>query len=687
MKEDVQKKKGTERKQHGGLFRTIFLTAVLCMLVPLLVTALFTTISVYRNLETTTNQNLVQLSTEKMNQVEAIIQNQIALTKAVADSPYIAETVAEEYNAGRLNDKENTAIQNYLGEIFENAAGMYENFFVTCGTEGIADGLGGATLHDVTGEPWYDSCVAEGEFMGNNISPVTGRPVYVISYAIKDPKSNKPVGGLNNSIDLAAMTATVISSIQTEGMHALIVDAEGNVIASENADYILQVNFNEENESTAATMAKMLTAESGQVEFTFDGQENVGAYSNSGSMYTLVYMPKAAYTSTVQTLVVRIALIALICFILAAVLITLLSFSITNPLRRIVNIIERYGACDFTPEIPSNLKKRRDEIGTLAKSMQNMQEDISSMLRDIVQEANAVNGNINDSNEKLRELSGKIDTVNGLTTERAAEMEETAASTEVMNQNTFEIRDAVNSINQDTAKGQEVLEDISRRAGSVKQNAIESQIRAGELTEEISTSLRKAIEQSHAVKRIDELSEGILEIASQTNLLALNASIEAARAGENGKGFAVVAEEIRKLAENSQNTVSEIQEVTRQVVIAVDNLSSHSERTISFIDETVIADYKTMVATGEQYYNDAATIKEMVQAIHVATAKLTEAMGTMSNSLSEISTANDEGAQGITHIAQNTSDILESADAINQIMMMVQESIQKLEETVSKFSV
>lgn len=78
-----------------------------------------------------------------------------------------------------------------------------------------------------------------------------------------------------------------------------------------------------------------------------------------------------------------------------------------------------------------------------------------------------------------------------------------------------------------------------------------------------------AIAGSRAVEQINVLSESILAITSQTNLLALNAAIEAARAGEAGRGFAVVAEEVRKLAEESNKTVVEIQEVTGIVVSSV----------------------------------------------------------------------------------------------------------------------
>lgn len=115
-------------RKFGGLFRTIFLTAILCMTIPLCIIAVTTCRSVYSSMRNTSNENLQQLSKEKMNQVNSIIQNQIALTKAVADSPYVSAIVAEQYQSGKLNEEENIKLQDYLGTIFAEANGLYENF-------------------------------------------------------------------------------------------------------------------------------------------------------------------------------------------------------------------------------------------------------------------------------------------------------------------------------------------------------------------------------------------------------------------------------------------------------------------------------------------------------------------------------------------------------------------------------
>lgn len=137
-------------------------------------------------------------------------------------------------------------------------------------------------------------------------------------------------------------------------------------------------------------------------------------------------------------------------------------------------------------------------------------------------------------------------------------MQETAASTEEMNASSTEIGNAVISISEKSQKGAESAGVIRRRAMDLKDIAISSKENANRMYTDTYNRLRAAIAESKSVEQISALSTSILQITSQTNLLALNAAIEAARAGEAGKGFAVVAEEIRKLAESSKVTVTEI---------------------------------------------------------------------------------------------------------------------------------
>ena len=681
----MEEKKISSGFSLGGLFKTIFLSAMICMIVPLLVVAIVTINTVKTNLISSTNANLLQLAVEKANELNGVIDNQMKLVYAFANAPSVRKIVTDKVASGDMSPDQE--LIDYCGTVMNNADGMYENFFITAGSMGIADGLGGATVHDCTGEIFIDPVYNTGIFLGTDVSPVTGLPVFNICYSIDDINTGSRIGIVNNAMSLGVVTETLVNSLNDPNTRVIIMQGDGLVIASENTDEILSLDFNSENDTTKAVVAAAKANPSGTVEFTLGGVSNVGAYTTSNGLTTLVFMPVSAYMSQITRIITMIVIVALISFVAAGFVITVLSLNIIKPLSRMVNLIEGYGHADFSEEVPKDLMERKDEIGTLGRSMADMQRTIREVFSAIIDETDSVSGNLSISSEKMSDLAVKIDAVNNLTADRAAEMEETAASTEMINQNAAEIRDSVGSIAEETQRGMEIISAINTRASKIKVDAIEAQKQVIGISEKLREEINDAVEKSKDVNKINELSTAIMDIASETNLLSLNASIEAARAGEAGRGFAVVAEQIGKLAESSQDTAATIQEVTQNVIIAVNNLVENSQRTIQFIDENVVSDYQTLVDMGQQYYDDAESMRELVQMIDTSADTLNTTIGTMSNSIGEINVANSEGANGITNISQNTSDILDMSANVSNIMDSLSDSTQKLKDTVNKLTV
>ena len=205
------------------------------------------------------------------------------------------------------------------------------------------------------------------------------------------------------------------------------------------------------------------------------------------------------------------------------------------------------------------------------------------------------------------------------------------------------------------------------------------------MIDENKATLEAAVENSRSVDKINELTNEILGISSQTNLLALNASIEAARAGEAGRGFAVVADEIRNLAERSKETANNIQQISALVTDAVEDLAQNASGMLEFIDGTVLADYDKLVDVANQYYDDADKLDSMMDVIDNKSGELEENIANINEGIDGINTAVEESAQGVTMVADNTSQLVDMLGNIRLDAENNKEISDELSNEVSMF--
>lgn len=367
-------------------------------------------------------------------------------------------------------------------------------------------------------------------------------------------------------------------------------------------------------------------------------------------------------------------------------LILFITFSITGPIAYAVKLLETVANGDLTQSVEVKYKTS-DEIGKMLMSADKMVNNLSGIVREVLSESKNVGMNLNGSKKSLEDLMKQIEEVSATTEELAAGMQETAASTEEMDATSAEIAHAAESMALKAEEGSVKAGEISNRANNLKIGALKSQKQALEIYKQTQSSLVSAIEQSRAVDQINVLSGSILAISDQTNLLALNAAIEAARAGEAGKGFAVVANEIRKLAAESNNTVTKIQNVTQLVIHAVDNLSNSSRQVLDFIDKQVIKDYEVLVDTGEKYSNDAGYVSDLVTEFSATSEELLASIQDILKAISEVNTSANEGASGTSDIAIKTTVVVEKADEAVKLSESAEICAENLLSAVSAFKI
>lgn len=346
------------------------------------------------------------------------------------------------------------------------------------------------------------------------------------------------------------------------------------------------------------------------------------------------------------------------------------------------NLVERGGDLTKSIEIDS-----KDEVGQLAISINLFLGNLREIISGIVHETENANSAVIQLYETIGVLNEDVSDISATTQELSAGMEETAASSEEMNATSQEIERATESMAKRAEEGAVASQGTHQRASQLSADFEASIEKANVIFKDVSFKLNEALEQAKSVNQIGALSDAILQITSQTNLLALNAAIEAARAGEAGKGFAVVADEIRKLAEDSKNTVNAIQSVANVVTLSVENLTESANDMLSFVNDNVMSDYKAMLKGTVSYQQDATELDEMIGDISATSEELLSSINSIMRVIEEVTTATNDGAQGTTNIAEKAVSLALEGTEVSHQGDKVRISLDNVKQMVSKFTI
>ncbi|MCM1104985.1 MAG: methyl-accepting chemotaxis protein [Clostridium sp.] len=440
-----------------------------------------------------------------------------------------------------------------------------------------------------------------------------------------------------------------------------------------------------------------------ELQSVFEGKEYVQDYVDSTEEGNLIsaYMPlfdaggnvigiigcdydAESVVERLDLALARVIQISLVCLIIALFVLNLMVGKVIRRLHmvdgKIYELVHNEG--DLTQKLDVHTG---DEMEMIAQNVNELLGHIRKIMLNISANAEQLKESSRTVSTSLSGAETEITDVSAAMEQMSAAMEESSASLDQVNDSIRQVFESIESIYGQAENGKESSNEIMESAQDTHRRAVEEKQDAMIQVTDMAQAVQQKIEKSRDVEKIRELTKNIISITKQTNLLALNASIEAARAGEAGKGFAVVADEIGALASNSASSAAEIQNVTDDVIRAVDELADEAEKMIAFMNQTAIGGYEKLLETSESYQSNVGDMNEMMQRFAGESEQLKMNMEAIKRSLEEVKTAVNESTIGVGNVADTAVRLTGSVRDIGKEASSNLEIVGRLNGEVGKF--
>ncbi|MBS5939803.1 MAG: methyl-accepting chemotaxis protein [Clostridium sp.] len=431
-----------------------------------------------------------------------------------------------------------------------------------------------------------DDVLTKGKNIKGSISTVDLEVVLenksTVGYDYKKLKSDLTNAKSNEAVNYAAILAE-----NSQGKIEILLDSQANLL-----------NLGKE-EAMNSTLKIAMEGEVSHVREKLEGKDIIKVYypikdtSGNVSVVLEIYSDVTNIINIRNIVMIQLLILAVSLILVYILMSFLLSRSINKGVKGIINGLVTMSKGDLTEEV--NIKNQ-DELGLIAKYINELQKNISEMICKI----------LNLSKKEFEE----IDQLSKSSGDMAVSSEEVTATIQEIDSNIIIQNEDSKKINNFLEKFGELIQDVKNSINNINSNLsiIKNKLSLNnkdlitlndsknDIENSSKTMNEKINDLYNSIEKIKEITNFIDSMADQTNLLALNAAIEAARVGEEGKGFAVVANEIRKLAEDVKKSsysidgvLSNISIEGQEVINITEVLNTKLSKQFSVIDDSVIS--------------------------------------------------------------------------------------------------
>lgn len=515
-------------------------------------------------------------------------------------------------------------------------------------------------------------------------SKATGKQVISMYYPVNDKEGN-PVGYVGAAIYAEGLRDTLNElSGKTDGSNYMLLDANARTYIFCPEDELIGKEIEDEGILGMIDLAKGAGDQTGSMEYTDSqsGRKMIASvhYLKERDWVFVVLTDQDAAFAALNALTGRFAFLCIALLVAVSLVVWLCVSLVARDINKEAAIIQQIGTLDFGRRQELDLYcGRKDEVGMLADATKGLVDAISRVVGELKENIGELQETSNQMDSRAASAADAINNVETAIQEIASGAGNQAGETEKAAENVVYIGNKI----METKEKSLVLSGVANQISSSSKEALETL----KMLEDINEKAKMAVEQinqqtlttNDSVLKIRDAAQLITSIAEETNLLSLNASIEAARAGEQGRGFAVVAGQIKKLAEQSNDSAQYIDGV-------IDTLLKESSDAVQLMEDVrdiMEAQNKHLSAT-EKCFEEVnrevvvtqRSISDMDQAISAMDTERTGVVDAV-QSLTAIAEENAAGAQESLASAEMIGDMVEHVAQTSKELATLTNAIEK----------